>query len=179
MRQPLADRSIRYTGTDISDSRVNDDLRAHGGPDLIADAHFLPFDDAQFDFVYSAAVFEHLACPHLAAQEAARVLKPTGLFCGSVSFMEPWHDNSFFHMTPLGVHELLIQAGLAPEYIWPGYSGFLALYGMGNKATRALLPLAAFTSFAFRLGNRLRGLNRTIEDEAKVAGAINWIARKS
>jgi SAM-dependent methyltransferase len=179
MRQPLAERGISHIGTDISDSRVNDRLRAHGGPDLLADAHFLPLDDDRFDFVYSAAVFEHLACPQLAAQEVARVLKPGGVFGGSVSFMEPWHDDSFYHMSPLGVYELLVQAGLTPEYIWPGYSGFSALYGMGNKATRALLPLASITAAAFRLGNRMRGRKRAIEDEAKVAGAINWIAHKA
>ena len=178
MRRPLAERGIHYVGTDISDSRVNEQLRTHGGPDVLADAHFLPLDEEQFDFVFSAAVFEHLACPHLAAQEVARVLKPGGAFCGSVSFMEPWHDDSFFHMSPLGVYEMLVQAGFTPEYIWPGYSGFDALYGMGNKATRALLPLARLSSLAFRLGNRLKGRNRAIEDDAKVAGAINWIARK-
>lgn len=178
MREPLKARGIRYIGTDISAVRVNDTLRAHGGPDLLADAHFLPFADEQFDLVYSAAVVEHLACPQLATHEVRRVLKPGGRFAGSVSFLEPWHDDSFYHMSPLGVFELMVQAGLKPEFVWPGYSGFDALYGMGNKATRALLPLARFSAFAFRLGNRLKGRNRTVEDEAKVAGGINWIAVK-
>lgn len=178
MREPLKARGTRYIGTDISAVRVNDTLRAHGGPDLLADAHFLPFADEQFDLVYSAAVVEHLACPQLAVQEVRRVLKPGGLFAGSVSFLEPWHDDSFYHMSPLGVFELMVQAGLKPEFVWPGYSGFDALYGMGNKATRALLPLARFSAFAFRLGNRLKGRSRTVEDEAKVAGGMNWIAVK-
>lgn len=42
------------------------------------DAHQLEFDDAQFSFVYSATVFEHLEHPDRAAAEIARVLRPGG-----------------------------------------------------------------------------------------------------
>lgn len=42
-------------------------------------AERLPFADEQFDIVHSNHVFEHLADPQLAANEAFRVLKPGGL----------------------------------------------------------------------------------------------------
>jgi SAM-dependent methyltransferase len=39
----------------------------------------LPFDDGEFDFVYSTSVMEHVTKPGLALQEIARVLRPGGL----------------------------------------------------------------------------------------------------
>ena len=103
-------KAISTCGTDISKTRVIKHLQEYGGPDVLCDAHFLPFADCTFDVVYSAAVTEHLACPYLAAQEIARCLKPGGHYLGNVSFLEPWHDNSFFHMSPLGAFELLTQS---------------------------------------------------------------------
>ena len=63
MRTFLEDRGYEYVGIDISKTRVTDELRTHGGPDVLCDSHFLPFTDSSFDVVYSAAVTEHLACP--------------------------------------------------------------------------------------------------------------------
>jgi ubiquinone/menaquinone biosynthesis C-methylase UbiE len=45
-----------------------------------ATAESLPFEDDTFDIVHSHHVFEHVADPLLAAQEAFRVLKPGGIF---------------------------------------------------------------------------------------------------
>jgi SAM-dependent methyltransferase/uncharacterized protein YbaR (Trm112 family) len=190
MRTFLAgELKLRYVGTDVSKTRVHEHLRAHGGPDLLCDAHFLPFADAAFDVVYSAAVTEHLACPHLVAQEVARVLKPGGYYLGNVSFLEPWHDDSFFHMSPLGVFELLTQADFDVSHIWPGrgYSGFRAICRMGNKVTRPLAFVGDAMYFLYNTGNRLRDRVRHrsggaqdsgISDAAKVAGATDWIARR-
>ena len=188
MRQYLELKGHRYVGVDISKTRVNENLQRHGGPDLLCDAHFLPFADRRFDLVYSAAVTEHLACPYLVAQEVARSLKPGGFYLGNVSFLEPWHDDSFFHMSPLGVFELLTQADFEIMHIWPGqgYSGFRALLGMGNKATRPLTFLGDIMYFIYRSGNRIRNLAKRrekwmtdrIEDAAKVSGATDWIAKR-
>jgi SAM-dependent methyltransferase len=188
MRQFLQSRGHRYIGIDLSKTRVSEDLRRHGGPDLLCDAHFLPFADRSFDLVYSAAVTEHLACPYLVAQEVARALKPGGFYLGNVAFLEPWHDDSFFHMSPLGVFELLTQAGFDIMHIWPGqgYSGFRAILNMGNKATRPLTFLGDAMYFIYRFGNRIRNLVKgrdgwttdTIADSARVSGATDWIARR-
>jgi SAM-dependent methyltransferase len=154
----------------------------------LCDAHFLPFADRTFDLVYSAAVTEHLACPYLVAQEVSRSLKPGGFYLGNVAFLEPWHDDSFFHMSPLGVFELLTQADFDIMYIWPGqgYSGFRAILNMGNKATRPLTFLGDFVYFVYRYGNRIRNLVKrrdewstdSIVDSARVSGATDWIARR-
>jgi SAM-dependent methyltransferase len=189
MRSYLESKQFQYVGTDIVKTRVEEYLQLHGGPDLLCDSHFLPFKDATFDLVYSAAVTEHLACPYLAAQEVARVLKPGGYYLGNVSFLEPWHDDSFFHMSPLGVLELLTQADFDIVHIWPGkdYSGFRAIFSMGNKATRPFTFLGDFMYFMYNSGTRLRNLvkpknpNGTEADivaAARVAGATDWIARR-
>ena len=188
MRKYLESRNQRYVGIDISKTRVSDNLQQHGGPDLLCDSHFLPFADCVFDLVYTAAVTEHLACPYLAVQEVARVLKAGGFYLGNVSFLEPWHDDSYMHMSPLGVFELLTQAEFDVLNIWPGqgYSGFRAILSMGNKATKLLTPLGEVVYFIYRFGNRIRNLVKRrenwreddIADLAKVAGATDWIAKR-
>ena len=45
----------------------------------VADIYDLPFDDGQFDVVFSSAVLEHLADPVAALKSLRRVLKPGGL----------------------------------------------------------------------------------------------------
>jgi ubiquinone/menaquinone biosynthesis C-methylase UbiE len=68
----------RYIGVDISKTPMSANLQRHGGPDLLADAHFLPFADRSFDVVYSAVLTGHAASPYLVAQQVRRVLKPGG-----------------------------------------------------------------------------------------------------
>lgn len=180
-------RGHNYVGTDISRSRVSQELRTHGGPDILADAHFLPFKDESFDMVYSAAVTEHLACPLLMAQEVKRVLKPGGYFCSNVSFMEPWHDASFYHMSPLGVYELLVAAGFEIRNIWPGegWGAFRAIGRMAFAGPFRVMRIAG--RIADGIYNAQVSLQRwrrramgKAEDglalKARTAGAVAWIA---
>ncbi|MEO1677554.1 MAG: class I SAM-dependent methyltransferase [Pseudomonadota bacterium] len=182
-------RGLGYVGTDVSLSRVHGHLQSYGGADLLCDAHALPLADASVDVVYASAVYEHLALPHVAASEAARVLKPCGLHLGSMSFMEPWHDESYAHMSPNGVYRMLASAGLVPRHIWPeiAWPGYYALLAMGNPATRALRILGkAMTAFYMaparvKHGLRLRrwpSAQDLYDQHARIAGAIAWIAEK-
>lgn len=84
---------------------------------LLADAHCLPFADDSFDLVFTIAVFEHLRNPLRAMQEVARVLKPGGKLLGSVAFLEPFHDRSYFHHSALGVLDLFDGSGLESEWV--------------------------------------------------------------
>lgn len=186
MREYMQAKGHRYVGVDISKSRVVDHLLQYGGPEILCDAHFLPFADQSFDLIYTAAVTEHLACPFLVTQEIFRALKPGGKYLGNVSFLEPWHDDSFFHMSPLGVYELLTQAKFEISSIWPGegYSAFTAI--LGDKATRPFMFVGRALGLIYRLGNRIRNLVKgrenwhhdRIEDAARVAGATDWIATR-
>lgn len=189
LRQWITARGLRYLGTDVATTRVHDWLQKFGGADVLCDAHRLPFRDASVDVVYAAAVYEHLAFPQLAASEVARVLKPGGYFLGSASFLEPWHDESYFHMSPNGSYQMLAGAGLVPRHIWPerAWPGFRAILKMGNKATQAIAPLAwALNGFYLfpswlKFAVKKRGLPSEAdmyETRARMAGAIAWIATK-
>ena len=51
------------------------DIRKTVGADIIADAHFLPFEDETFSVVYSSHVLEHVKNPYIALMEFRRVSK--------------------------------------------------------------------------------------------------------
>jgi SAM-dependent methyltransferase len=185
MRRWTQEQNLTYVGTDISKTRIQEELRVHGGPDFLSDAHFLPFRDGMFDAVYSAALTEHIADTQLMMSEVRRVLKPGGAYLGNVSFLEPWHDNSYFHMSPLGAYRALKRAGFEVRHVWPGvgYSAFTAI--LNNRLTHSLQHIG-------KLMARLHGLalmarrwlkhpdprGGKIAWDATVAGAIDWIAVK-
>ena len=86
--------------------------------DFLVDAHRLPFASGSFDCVFSFAVLEHLYNPYIAIQEVDRVLRPGGLYLGTVSQGEPFHD-SFFHHTAWGFISVLTSTSrLKPIAIW-------------------------------------------------------------
>jgi ubiquinone/menaquinone biosynthesis C-methylase UbiE len=190
MRAWFLGRKMEYVGTDVSKTRVFAWLRDFGGPDLLCDAHFLPFQQQQFDVVYTAAVTEHIACPIRYLQEVRRVLKPGGYFLGNVSFLEPWHDSSHFHCSPDGVLELLLEAEFEVEAIWPGrgYDTFKAVPAMiFRRPFQAARLLGWMMSAVYRLQCSLLRLGRRINrktpvrrimDDAVTAGAVDWISRR-
>lgn len=96
-KAPIEALGYRYVGLD---------LRPTSGAVVRGDAVRLPFVDGCADLVVSRQVFEHLAQPQAAAREISRILKPGGIFCGSTSLLEPFHD-SFYNFTHLGLVQLL------------------------------------------------------------------------
>lgn len=86
-------------------------------PTALADAHALPFADGSVAAALSIAVFEHIADPFLAARELGRVLRPAGVLVGTVAFLEPFHLHSYFHMTHVGLYEVLTRGGLEVDEI--------------------------------------------------------------
>lgn len=67
------------------------DIDATTKPDVVGDAHLMPFPDASFDAVLHSSVLEHLHSPWLAAAEMYRVLKPGGVMLGVVPWVYPFH----------------------------------------------------------------------------------------
>lgn len=70
--------------------------------DVVGDAHRLSsyFQKSTFDYIYSTAVFEHLAMPWLVAEEISKVLKVGGLAGIETHFSHseheaPWHFFQF------------------------------------------------------------------------------------
>jgi SAM-dependent methyltransferase len=106
----------KYLGMDYGNSKAP----------FWADAHALPFPDNSIDFVISISVMEHIQYPWVMAKEVMRVLKPGGRFIGTLSFLEPFHDMSYYHSSHLGVLNTLKIAGfekfkvLSPNKGWEG-----------------------------------------------------------
>lgn len=135
---PAAHVGAQYVGIDYSSERA----------DLLADGHAIPFRDGTFDVVLSYAVLEHLYQPFLAAQEVARVLRPGGVFVGTVSQGEPFHD-SYFHHTAFGVLTVFRAAGLHTLRLWSSHDTLHALSRMGRYPR----PLRFAIEVLHRIGN--------------------------
>ncbi len=103
----------------------------HPAADILADAHAIPFRSETFDAILSYAVLQHMYNPFLAISEIKRVLKPGGIYCGSVAQGEPFHS-SFFHLTSWGFASLVETSGLTIERLWPSYDALRGLGKMGR-----------------------------------------------
>src|SRR5206468_1821208 len=63
--------------------------------------------------------------------EIRRVLKPGGVFVGTVSQGEPFH-NSFFHHTTWGVLSAVRASGMEVLRLWPCWDTLTGLAEMGR-----------------------------------------------
>ena len=131
--KPITHLGHQYVGIDYSNSLS----------DFLADAHALPFADNTFDCVLSYAVLEHLHNPFIAATEVERVLKPGGVYIGTVSQGEPFHD-SYFHHTPWGLLSLVSSVtDLEILRLWSSDDTLGSLSRMGRypKIVKLLLKI--------------------------------------
>lgn len=89
-------------------NRIAVDIDPARKPDIIGDAHNLPFKDGEVEAVLSTDVCEHLKDPVKAVSEMHRVLKPGGLVIFCTRFIFPIHDapNDFWRFTKYGMREL-------------------------------------------------------------------------
>lgn len=161
-----------------------------------ADAHALPFHDSQFDVVYAGAAFEHYCDPWHAASEMKRVLKPGGYFCRLVAFIQPWHGESYYHFSHLGVAEMLrridfeildIHAGdvngvtylIRVLFHYWNVGRVLSLYGSLLYAVRRrFFPLLVRCALSRRKERMAKELALLKDDDLRFAAAIIFLGRK-
>lgn len=105
-RRRIEDEGFAWSGVDVL---------AFPGLTAVADAHLLPFDDAVFDKCVLQAVLQHLRRPWIALREVRRCCRTGARISGYVAFLEPEHGQSCFHMTSLGLSELLQDCGFSIE----------------------------------------------------------------
>jgi len=65
------------------------------------------------------AVLEHIQHPQVFAKEVYRVLKPNGIFIGSVAFLEGFHSHSYYHHSHYGTYSLLENANFSDIIVAP------------------------------------------------------------
>ncbi len=180
---PLSQRLVceragfEYVSLDYGDEKVA----------ILGDAHSLPFADESFEFVLSIAVLEHIRYPFVATREVTRVLKPGGMFIGTVAFLEPFHADSFYHHTHLGTLNSLRFAGLDVHRVAPT-AGWTVLQAQASNALFPLVPRAVAlgivrpAELAHRLLWRARALARGRSQERErligTAGAFEFVASR-
>lgn len=151
---------IEWHGVDIDDSPEVRQRTRSDGEFRTFDGVVLPYEDASFDIIYSDQVFEHVRHPDALMLDIARVLKPEGLFLGSVAYLEPFHSYSIFNFTPYGLLQVCKDAGLSVVALRPGVDGWTLLL-------RHILRRPPFFRF---FQERMSPLNALIEAGGRVVG---------
>lgn len=85
------------------------DLFPENNPDVVADAHDLPFEDGSYSTIVCKEVLEHVKRPHVVIDEFHRVLAPGGKLILSTRFLFPIHEapHDGFRFTRYALQDLL------------------------------------------------------------------------
>ena len=99
--ESLFSSNLEIIGTDVYLSR---------SVDIISDAHYLPFNDGEFQGVWIQAVLEHVVDPQTVVKEIHRVLEKNGIVYSETPFMQQVHEGAydFTRYTVLG-HRYLFK----------------------------------------------------------------------
>lgn len=135
-------------------NRISVDADAKRKPDIIADAHRLPFRDAEFPVILCTEVLEHLIDPRTAIAEMKRVLAPGGKVILTTRFAYPIHDapGDYWRFTKYILRDLFREwENVAIEEETKNFSAIAVLLQRlsyqselrGGKATKVALLLLA------------------------------------
>jgi len=154
-----------WYGVDIEGSpevkqrtRENSRISSFNGTDL-------PYPDSHFDLIYCHQVLEHVRYPDRLIGDALRVLKPNGVFMGSVSYLEPYHSYSIFNFTPYGIARTFGDAGFDLKEIRPSIDASLLINRQLLNKSKALnfvwnhnyiFGICNLIGFLFKLDHRQR-----------------------
>ena len=175
-REVCEHADFHYVGLDYMEPRAH----------MLGDGHALPFRDNSFEFLISIAVLEHIQNPFLMMREAFRVLQPGGKFIGTVAFLEPHHQDSYYHHTHLGTCNSLQYAGFQIDRIAPSV-GWSVLRAQAPTLFSKMpapfpnlivLPLHAAHRLWWKVGSLF---SKKATEETRLlwmTGSFTWIAYK-
>jgi len=111
---PICDR---FTTVDMADALPENETRPIHQVTGIAED--IPLDDGTVDLVLCNQVLEHVSDPEKACEEIYRILKPGGIFIGSVPHVSPIHlePHDYRRYTQPGLQELLQRSGYREPHI--------------------------------------------------------------
>ena len=109
----FADRCSSYTVIDVRDSMPANETRPIIHKEGFAEN--IPLDDDSIDIVLCNQVLEHVLDSERSTHEIYRILKPGGLFIGSVPHVSPIHlePYDFRRFTAIGLEKLLKDHGFS------------------------------------------------------------------
>lgn len=88
--EPLVEE---YIGLDHPE--ISKNYKSQYRPEVLADAHNLPFKNNSFDTVLMLQSLEYMERPYRSIQEVSRILKKGGVFILSSPFLYPIHDGKY------------------------------------------------------------------------------------
>jgi SAM-dependent methyltransferase len=144
--------------------------------DLLGDAHNLPFKSSTFDLVLATAVTEHLYNPFIAYKEIRRILRSDGILLATVSFWEKWHDNSYFHCTPSGIHSLCQSNDFELVDIWSGW-GFINSVVTHAVSRRLKVPSFYLQLIFDKVLRIVKDEHAVVKHRFKTNGSFGFYAR--
>jgi SAM-dependent methyltransferase len=89
-------------------NRLTVDIDSERKPEIVADAHSMPFSDEEFEVVLCTEVLEHVLDPFKVEKEIRRVTKQGGILILSTRFVFPLHDtpHDYWRFTKYGLKEI-------------------------------------------------------------------------
>ncbi len=131
---------------------VTSDVHLQFGPDLVCDAHWIPFADDSLGLVVAGQVLEHTIRPWRVAEEIERVVHPGGLVQVEVPFAFPLHAApwDFFRFTFGGLRSLFRGSHLVRADVAEGNFS-------GAASVGAAAITSCFTGRYARMGAVLAG----------------------
>lgn len=89
-------------------NRLSVDIDPARKPDIVGDAHNLPFKDGKFEVILCTEMLEHTKDPFQVERELRRVMSPGGILILSTRFVFPLHDapNDYWRFTKYGLKQL-------------------------------------------------------------------------
>lgn len=157
---------------------VGSDVYASEQTSVVADAHQLPFADAQIDAVWIQAVLEHVLDPTTVAREIHRVLRPNGYVFADTPFMQQVHEGAYdFTRYTLSGHRWLfrdfsvldtgVSGGAGTALVWSIRYFVRAVTGSNKAALLCALPWFW-----------LRWLDRSTPKHEDAASGVYFYGRK-
>ncbi|PRP66988.1 class I SAM-dependent methyltransferase [Nonlabens agnitus] len=109
---------------------ITSDVHSQYIPDVVIDAHQIPFENKTFDIVIAGQVLEHTFQPWVVASEIERVCKSGGQMLIEVPFNFPYHGMpyDFFRFTFTGLRSLFNKSKMVECQIGEGNASAVATY---------------------------------------------------
>ncbi|MBX2932311.1 MAG: methyltransferase domain-containing protein [Chitinophagaceae bacterium] len=131
---------------------VTSDVHCLFSPDIVFDAHSIPYADKTFDLIIAGQVLEHTMKPWIVAEEMQRVIKLEGYIHIETPVNFPYHAHpyDFYRFTYTGLRSLFNKCSVYKSFITEGNASAAAVLNsefvinlFSNKYLRAGALFAA------------------------------------